>query len=189
MKDTLFINQENVPKLGKAYKRYVNHNGMLKEFKLGVLSASIISKKSVWFKLTDLPNYLQESLQDKALTREEIFEITNKKERKQEFVDKNDTRVYLTEDTEIIPIVGNFLPMDGVYAYTVVVINNIITLKPILNGCHWSDLFAGNTNYKDNVFCLATDLTVEQREYFKDEIIQLKEALDYLEQKNLVRKI
>lgn len=191
MKDTLFVNGKYVPKLGASFKRYLNHNGVLKEFKLLALSSKIVNKKMIWYKLEDLPKYLQESLKDKSLTREEILELSTKAYRKQEFVDKNNVRIYLTDNTEIIPIVGNFLPSDGVYAYTVVVVNNQVTLKPIpiLSGCHWSDLFAGNTNYGKNVFCLAIDLNLQQREDFKDEIILLKDALDFLENKNLVRKI
>lgn len=194
--NTLFVNQKHVPNLGASYKRYVNHDGVLKEFKLGFLSNRIVNKKEIYFKLKDLPKYLQKSLKDKSLTKEEIKEITiqiiRKQElRRQEFLDKEDVRIFLNENTEILPIVGNLLPSDGVYAFTITIKNDLITLKPILicGNCHWSDLFAGNTIFGKNVFCLATDLSKEQREYFKEEIIELKDALDFLENKNLVRKI
>lgn len=185
MKKTLFINKKNVPNLGKSYKTYTNHNGVMKEFKLGLLSSKIINKKLIWYKLEELPKYLQESLKDKAQTLEEINDLLTKQNRKQEFYDKDEVRVYVTNNTEIMSVVGNILPIDGVYAYTVVVKNDQITLKPILTGVHWSDLFAGNTNFGKNVFCLASDLTEEQRKYFKDEIIELKDALDFLENNNI----
>ena len=178
----LFVNQKHVPRLGSGYKRYMNHNGMLKEFLLGPLSSKIVDKKLIWFKLEDLPNYLQVSLKDKALTIEEIRLYSDKKERIQEFYDLDGTRIYVTDTTEIMPIVGNFSPHDGICAYTVVVRNNKITLKPILSSPHWLDIFAGNTEYGINVFCLASDLSSKQREDFQDEIIELKDALDFLEQ-------
>lgn len=187
MSDTLFVNQKYVPKLGTHYKRYVNNNGVLKEFKLGVLASKLISKDLIWFKLDELPRFLQERLLDKALTMEEIFEMSNKSIRSQDFIDKEDVKVYIADNTEIMPVVGNFLPSDGVDAYFVDIVDDKISLKPILicYGFHWADLFSGMTKYKNNVFCLASDLTPEQREYFKDDIIELKDVLDFLENNNI----
>lgn len=178
----LFISQAYIPNLGPSYKRFLNNNGILKEFKIGILANRIVNKNQVYYRLRDLPNYLQENLLDKAMSANDIRNLSNKANKKQEFVDKEGVKIYITATTEILPVVGNLLPQDGVYAYTVVEKDNQIMLKPILTSPHWADVFAGKAEFGMNVFCLASDLTLEQQEYFKNSIIELKDALDFLEQ-------
>lgn len=178
----LFVNQMYVPKLGASYKRYLNNNGVLKEFKLGPLASKVVNKNAIWYRLKDLPNFMQASLKDKALSVEDIRYMSDKGRRAQEFYDKEGVKIYVTGTTELIPVVGNFLAQDGMYAYTVVIRDNQVTLKPILSSPHWSDIFAGSSEYGMNVFILASDLPPEKQEFFRSEMIMLKDALDFLEQ-------
>ena len=96
--------------------------------------------------------------------------------------DNDRTKVLVTESTPLMPIVGNFLPSDGVNAYTVKITNGKYKLVPILIcvSCHWSDLFSGNTKYGENVFCLASDLPRELLEKHIEEIITLGEVPKFL---------
>ena len=84
--------------------------------------------------------------------------------------------------TQIPQISRNFLPSDGVNAYTVKITNGKYKLVPILIcvSCHWADLFSGNTKYGENVFCLASDLPRELLEKHIEEIITLGEVPKFL---------
>ena len=46
--------------------------------------------------------------------------------------------------------------------------------------CHWSELFTGQTKYKNNVFCLVSDLDPESIDNFVDKIITLEQVPEYL---------
>ncbi len=182
----LVVNQRYVPKSsikGLKLPVYTLNNGILKKCLASPLLLRSVSKDNLWFKLGDLPSDLQLALEDVSISAENLMaQFRPKRTGSDNIIDNDKTRVYISSTTEILPIVGNILPNDGVPAFTVVMINGKPELKSILVcwGCHWSELFSGQTKYGENVFCLASDLTEEQRLRFQDDIIQIKDAPSFL---------
>lgn len=181
MKDK-YISKRYISEI-KGIKIYMNHNGVFKEVMALLLRKRTLDKKTLFYKLNDLPLDLQEKYEDMAISPEELIGNTIKIEKNSKYVlDRFNTKVKITPQTYLLPIVGNFLPNDGVNAFTVKNINGKLELVPIIVcvNCHWSELFTGQTKYKNNVFCLLSDLDSESINNFIDKIITLEQVPNYL---------
>lgn len=180
----LFVHCRYLKSLQGEYPIYIENRGILKSGKLALLKRSKIKNQDYWYSLEDLPLELQDILRDVAITYEELMESKKKKTSSIDMLDGSEVKLRIDRETPILPIVGNFLPRDGVNAYTVTNKDGSIDLKPIIIcwGCHWSELFTGSTKYGHNVFCLASDLNEAQIANFIDDIIPLKDAPKYLEE-------
>jgi hypothetical protein len=159
-------------------------NGVLKKYIATPLARKTVKESDIWYDLSELPPEVQESIQDMATTPEELARGAKPKSlgKKINIYDNDEVVIYVNKGTLLLPVVGNLLPNDGTNAYTVDWSSGEPNLKPILIcwGCHWSELFTGQTKYKNNVFCLASDLSPEQREYFIDDIITLEDTREFL---------
>lgn len=188
MENELFINARYLGTSASKFNQYYNHKGVLKRYIPSRFSRKIIDHNNLWCKLSDLPGYLQEELSDMSNTLEEIMYdqfLT------QGFYDSHDVRIFIDQDTLVLPVVGKVLATDGTPAFTVVEEDNTLIIKPILVcwNCHWSDLFAGNTKYGNNVFCMFSDLSENQKEIFKGEAITVGELPEYLGLENTKIKV
>lgn len=164
-------------------KIYMNHNGVFKECIPLLLRMRSLDMNTLFYKLSDLSPELQEEYSDMAISPKELLDKRVKMGINGQYVVDNDgTKVRVTENTFLLPIVGNFLPTDGVNAFTVKNVNGKLELVPIIVcvNCHWAELFTGQTKYKNNVFCLASDLEPETLNNFVDKIITLKQVPEYL---------
>lgn len=167
--------------LNGNYKIYMNHNGIMKECNPFIIFRKKISDENLYYKLDELPEeiqikYISESIDETKLAI--IKEVGDK----QFFIDSNNNKIEINEDTLLLPIVGNFLPDDEINAYRVIIRDNKLFLSPILVciNCHWADLFSGNTRYGNNVFCLASDIPKDKIDDYLEDMITLKEAYEYL---------
>ena len=183
-----FIRMSNILSLGleleSDVKQFVVNNGVIKEYKPSRFSRRIINNNDIFVKLSDLPIDIQSKLSSESITSEELVNISYKKKSENNIYSEEGTKVYVTEDTPVLPIVGNFLPSDGVNAYTAVYKEDgSLGLEPILVcwNCHWADLFTGNTKYGENVFCLVSDLPIDVIERARNYIIPLSEAPNIVE--------
>lgn len=178
---TLFINSRYTGDI-KGIPTYVNHNGVLKKYISSRLANRIVDTNNKYYALEDLPQELQERYLDISVSLVELAHGSKIEQKENTIYDAENTLIFVKDDTLVLPVVGNILPDDGIPAFTVVDLEGVSKLKSILIcwGCHWSELFAGITKYENNVFCLASDLTEEQRIYFENEIISLSEVNDYL---------
>lgn len=183
----LFVHKRNVGDIEGDYPIYFDCGGVLKRGILNLFNRMINSRgessDDYWYCVDDLPLQIQERVQDFVITYGEYVASKKVKTPKNVVYDMDKVLVAVTDTTPILPIVGNLLPSDGVPAYTVGYDKNgSLRLNSILVcwGCHWSDLFTGSTRYKNNVFCLASDLSSEQVKSFVDDIIVLGEAPEYL---------
>lgn len=170
---------------------YVVNAGVVKRYIPSPLSKKCVKENGLWYNFEDLPEELRYKLKDTAITYEELVSFSkNSKFREGYYSSGEDTRIYINGDSLILPIIENFLPSDGINAYTVVYDDEDIYLKPILIcfDCHWSDLFTGNTKYGNNVFCLAADLSYDLKTRFIDDFIRLKDAPSYLENEEMHEK-
>lgn len=168
-----------IPKI----KIYMNNNGVFKEVMPLLLRMRSLDKNSLFYKLSDLPPALQEEYEDMAVSPKELLGKRVKIEKDSEYViDNFGTKVRVSPQTYLLPVVGNFLPSDGVNAFTVKNIDGKLELIPIVVcvNCHWSELFTGQTKYKNNVFCLVSDLDADSIERFVDKIITLEKVPEYL---------
>lgn len=179
----LFIRKNSLLSLGvkldEKTKQFVVNNGVIKEFKPSKFTWRLVNDNNIFIKLNDLPIESQNKLSSEAITDEELINLSYKKKNNQNIYSEEGTKVYVNDETPVLPIVGNFLPNDGVNAYTVIYKDDgSLGLEPILVcwNCHWADLFSGETKYGDNVFCLVSDLPVEAIERISDYIIPLKEV-------------
>ena len=188
--EKLFINKRYVKDLEGKYTIYMSRNGILKKVVNNPLFKRVLTEDNTWYDLHELPINLQESLHNMAITASELAKYLNKGENKNKIIDSEDVTIFVKEDTLILPVVGNILPSDGTHAYTVIFKDGVPSLKPIIIcwNCHWSELFTGLTPYGNNVFCLVSELSNEQRKRFLDEIISLKEAAEFLESKEISSK-
>ncbi len=155
-------------------------NKILKSFILSTGSwKKAQDQNKLWCKLSDLPFEIQESLSHMANT---LSEITHKKESTSGIYDNSHVKIFVDGETLLVPVVGRLLPSDGIYAYTIKLKQNKPSIEPIVVcwNCHWSDLFAGNTEFGNNVFCLFTDLSDQQRKDFYDDAIPLKDIPQFL---------
>lgn len=169
----------NIPRI----KIYMNNNGVFKEVMPLLLRMRSLDKNSLFYKLSDLPPALQEEYEDMSVSPKELLGKKIKIEKDSEYViDNFGTKVRVSPKTYLLPIVGNFLPSDGVNAFTVKNVNGKLELIPIIVcvNCHWSELFTGQTKYKNNVFCLVSDLDPESIDNFVDKIITLEQVPEYL---------
>ena len=180
-KDKLFINKRYLPDLKGTYPLYMNRNGVFKKIQSTVFASRIAGPDNVWYDLSDLPKEYQERFADISISPTEVTKAFNGKIKS--FYDNEKVLIYVKDDTELLPIVGNLLPNDGVPAFTVITEEDKLKLEPIIVcwNCHWSELFSGITRYGMNVFCLASDLSPEQREVFARDIIKLSDVPDFLE--------
>lgn len=181
--DKLFVNGRYILELEKDIPKYINKNGVFKKIVNSPISKKIINDKDIWFALEDLPSDIQEKVLDNAVSSKDfIVKNYSKTISKSSVLNQEDVLVYVTSNTLLLPIVGNVLPSDGLNAYTVVNKRGHLMLKPIIVcwNCHWSELFAGQTVYENNVFCLASDLSMEQLNNYFDYIIKLKDVPSYL---------
>ena len=161
----------------------MNNNGVFKEVMPLLLRMRSLDHNTLFYKLTDLPENLQEEYEDMSVSPKELLGKKIKIEKGSEYVvDNFGTKVRVSPKTYLLPIVGNFLPSDGVNAFTVKNVNGKLELIPIIVcvNCHWSELFTGQTKYKNNVFCLVSDLDPESIDNFVDKIITLEQAPEYL---------
>lgn len=145
-------------------------------------------QNEIWCKLSDLPFEIQESLSHMANT---LSEITHKKEPTVGIYDNSHVKIFVDGDTLLVPVVGRLLPSDGIYAYTIKLKHGKPSLESIVVcwNCHWSDLFAGNTEFGNNVFCLFTDLSEQQQKDFYSDAIPLKDIPQFLGLENHQSKI
>lgn len=182
MKEDLFVNRRYLKFLNDSYPLYINHNGVLKRCLSKFISTRSFDSDDFWYRLSDIPASYAEKVLDVAISLEDIKNI--KKKNADTVLDSDEVKVYVTEETLLLPIVGNLLPDDGVNAYTVVYKGGKLTLKPILVcwGCHWSELFTGQTKYGANVFCLGSDLGKELMMRFASEMIPLRDVPTYLKE-------
>lgn len=180
-REKLFLNARYVPALEGKYTKYVNRNGVLKKVSNSPLLKRITTEKDIWYDLGELPEELQNKFHDMAITVSELQKKT-KNFSPNSVLDSEEVLVYVKDSTLLLPIVGNLLPTDGTPAYTVVLKNESLLLKPIVVcwNCHWSELFTGQTEYENNVFCLVSDLTSDQRQEFLDDIITLGDVPEFL---------
>ena len=183
-----YIRKSNLKTLGFTLddktKQFVVNNGVIKEFKPGRFTWRLIKDNNIFIKLSDLPIEAQGLLASEVITEDELKNVSNKKTNDYNIYTEEDTKVFVNGNTPVLPIVGNFLPSDGINAYTAVYKEDgTLTLEAILVNwnCHWSDLFSGETKYGDNVFCLASDLPVEVIERFADDIIPLSAVPDLID--------
>lgn len=178
----LFVNKRNVPELSGKYTRYVNKNGVLKRFIPSPLAKLTIDDNDIWYDYSELPLDLQEKLCDLTITQDELPNNVNGMIKKNNIIDSQEVKIFVTPDTLLFPIVGNLLPTDGTYAYTVVMENDKLRIKPIdvCWNCHWSELFTGQSDYGNNVFCLVSELSKEQMVQFLDDIIRLRDVPEFL---------
>lgn len=140
---------------------------------------------NVWYALEDLPEMAQKDLIDVAITPLELKNQYDRLKIKNTVYgteESGNVLVYLGDETLILPVVGNILPSDGINAYTAVYKNGKFTLESIIVcwGCHWSELFTGQTKYGNNVFCLASDLNESQLKIYENDIIKISEIGKYL---------
>lgn len=164
-------------------KIYMNHNGVFKEVMPLLLRMRSLDKNTLFYRLSDLSPSLQEEYEDMAISPKEILKQRIKFDKNNEYVvDNFGTKVRVTPKTYLLPVVGNFLPSDGVGAYTVRKLNDKLELVPIIVcvNCHWAELFTGQTKYKNNVFCLVSDLDPESIDKYLDQIITLDKVPEYL---------
>ena len=92
------------------------------------------------------------------------------------------TKVYITTETKLLPVVGNLYFRD-IHLYSTKIEEGKILLIPIITyKGSWAELFTGETKYKENLFCLVSDLTDEERINFASKFILLKEVPEYLEE-------
>ena len=155
----------NIP----GIKIYMNNNGVFKEVMPLLLRMRSLDHNTLFYKLTDLPENLQEEYEDMSISPKELLSKKIKIEKGSEYVvDNFGTKVRVSPKTYLLPIVGNFLPSDGVNAFTVKNINGKL------------ELITGQTKYKNNVFCLVSDLEPESIENFVDKIITLEQVPEYL---------
>jgi len=169
----------DIPKI----KIYMNHNGVFKECLPLLLRMRSLDKNSLFYKLSDLPQSMQVEYEDMAISPRELLDKRVKIEKGNQYVlDNEGTKVRVSKKTYLLPVVGNFLPSDGVSAYTVRKVGEQLELVPIIVcvNCHWSELFTGQTKYKNNVFCLASDLDPEVINNFVDKVITLEQVPEYL---------
>lgn len=169
----------NIP----GIKIYMNNNGVFKEVMPLLLRMRSLDHNTLFYKLTDLPENLQEEYEDMSVSPKELLGKKIKIEKGSEYVvDNFGTKVRVSPKTYLLPIVGNFLPSDGVNAFTVKNVNGKLELIPIIVcvNCHWSELFTGQTKYKNNVFCLVSDLDPESIDNFVDKIITLEQVPEYI---------
>ncbi len=182
----LVVNQRYVPKSsikGLKLPVYTLNNGVLKKALASPLLLRSVSRDNIWFRLSDLPSDLQMALEDVSISAESLMEqYRPKKTANYNVFDNDNIKVYVSSTTQVLPVVGNILPNDGIPAFTVILVNGKPKLQgiPVCWNCHWSELFSGQTKYGENVFCLASDLTEEQRIRFQDDIIEIKDAPAYL---------
>ncbi len=177
-----FLNKRYVS-LDGNYRLYMNHDGVFKEVAPFLLRRRKISSDKLFYRLEDLPHSYRVKFEDMAISASELVGAkVGSFNGKMYVYDDDRTKVLVTESTPLMPIVGNFLPSDGVNAYTVKITNGKYKLMPILIcvSCHWADLFSGNTKYGENVFCLASDLPRELLEKHIEEIITLGEVPKFL---------
>lgn len=181
--DELLINERYVKDIASGKKTYTLVSGAVKEFRLTPLTRKLIKKDSLWYRLKDFDQETQERLEDMAITLEDLqMQLNRSKVTKDRVLDAYNVSVYVDESTMLLPVVGNILPSDSTCAYTVKFVNGMPTLQTILVcwGCHWSELFTGQTKYGNNVFCLASDLTPEVRAQYLDEMIPLGQVQEFL---------
>lgn len=171
----LFINKRYLGEYAGSAALYYNNKGVLKRYIPSKFTKKIVDEDLLWCRLADLPEELQVKLYHMANTLEDImYQKTHIKD----VYDTNKVKVYISRETELLQVVNKILPSDGTHAYTVVWKDDKLDLKPIVVcwNCHWSDLFSGNSEFGDNVFCLASDLPTMQREAFKEDIITLEQV-------------
>ena len=120
-----------------------------------------------------------------TITESELVHFANNNIMREGVYPQNgDARIHINDDTLLLPIVGNFLPSDGMNAYTIFRRDGVSHLEPILVcwNMHWSELFTGNTKYGNNVFCLKDDLNTALRERFESDFIRLGDASSLLDE-------
>lgn len=183
--EKMFLNKRYVTGANNALKRYFLRNGVIKQYVATPLARKTIRDEDIWYDLEDLPLDMQEKYRDMAISASDLSKTSRaSNSKKQNIFDSEEVLIYVTPNTPILPVVGNILPSDGTNAYTVIMKDGTLKLKPILIcwNCHWSELFTGATTYKNNVFCLASELSPEQRQQYLDEIILLKDVPGFLAQ-------
>lgn len=186
MGNELFVNMRYINSPQFVFPIYMLNKGVIKEVKWNKRVFQSVGRDNLWCKLSDLDRELQSKLHDMTITGNELTAMYKKKEAEYTTWGNEldgDVKIFVNDKTMVLPIVGNLLPSDGTNAYTAVIKNGKVSLDPILVcwGCHWSDLFTGQTKYKNNVFCLASDLTEAQRELYAEDMIPLREAINYIE--------
>lgn len=188
--ENVFVNRRYLSFLDVNYPVYCNNNGVMKKCLSGRFALKMFPEEKLWYCLNDLPESIRENVMDVAISIEEIDEHFQKRKTHSAIYDGDGTQIFVKDDVLILPIVGNLLPSDGTPAFTVVTHDEKPHLEPILVcwGCHWSELFTGQTKYGFNVFCLVSDLTKEQIDMFVDDIICLGDSISYLEELNREKK-
>lgn len=189
MEEKLFINSRYIKGNTKA-PMYVNHNGVIKRYVPSPFTKRDALRSGIWYSVDELPKEMRDTIDiDMAITQEDLLKHFRKVASKKSglpsvYATNEKLKFHLTDDTLLLPIVDNFLPYDGINAYTIIEKDGSPQLKAILVNydCHWSELYTGETKYGNNVFCLAQDLPKDVQEKFAECFITLSQALDYLSQ-------
>ena len=188
MKEKLFVNLRYLKDYKINAPMYVNHNGVIKRYIPSPFAKKDAIKSGIWCILDDLPNEIREKVEDVSTTESELIEYfkttLDKSPKQSAYATQENVKLHITDNTLLLPIVDNFLPYDGINAYTVIEKNGKPYLKSIVIGItfHWSELYTGQSKYGNNVFCLAQDIPKELQEKYADCFIKLSDALTYLNQ-------
>lgn len=181
----LFINSRYINGKIAGLPRYVCHRGVIKRYVASPIARKTFKPDDIYYAFDELPEEVKSLIDDMTISAEDLIDNYNAKNDKGiGVIDAEKVLIYVTPNTPLLPVVGNILPSDGTHAYTVEIEDDDLKLKPILIcwGCHWSELFTGQTRYKNNVFCLASELSEELLQAYIDDIILLKDVPEYLSQ-------
>ena len=191
MKERLFVNLRYLKDYKLNIPMYINHNGVIKRYVPSPFAKKDAVKSGIWCTLEDLPGDIQEMVEDVSITQSDLIKyfknVAKKTSIQSAYATQEKVKLHITGNTLLLPVVDNFLPYDGINAYTVIEKNGKPYLKEFLVGWdfHWSELYIGQTKYGNNVFCLAQDIPKEIQEKYADSFIKLSDALTYLENNQL----
>lgn len=185
---TKFLSEKYVPEnMKNKLKVYTLVSGAFKECLPYRFTKKMVGTKNLFFDLEELPLDIQEKYTDMAIDVSDNLGQMYEKNNTAYVYDKNNVKVYVNDNTPLLPVVGKILPSDNVHAYTVRR-NKIgeLMLVPIVIciDCHWSDLFSGRTKYRNNVFCLTSDLSEDLINEHIDDVILLKDVPFFLNAKS-----
>lgn len=183
-----FLNIRYVPKeLLKSVKVYMLANGGFKECLPFVVTRKVVKSQNLYCDFDDMPKDVQDKFEDMAISEEDNLNKIYFNRKGAYTYNSEGVKVVINENTLLLPIVGNLLPSGDITPYTVLYDSENFTLVPILISLrnHWSDLYLGKTRYKNNVFCLASELSKEKVEEHISEIIMVKDVPAYLQMQKI----
>lgn len=178
--ERLYVNKSLLPVLDVKIPLYLICNGGLKRCLPEFLTGRFLSDDNFWYCLSELPEEYRIAFENTALSVSQINARFKHKKNRHEVLDKDNVRVYVNDDTPLLPASryanGKDLPI-----FTVSRMSDDLKLIPILS-CRASmkRLYDGESEYGPNVFFLVSDLTEDSFEKHIDDIILLKDVPEYL---------